>query len=57
MNYVARARAAGYEIETEGSTDALRIVSGKTADGREFNVVANGDDSPTTVQLTAGRGL
>lgn len=55
--YKDKAKAAGYEIETEVSTDALRIVSGKTADGREFNVVANGDDSPTTVQLTAGRGL
>lgn len=55
--YKDQAAKAGYEIDSEVSTGSLRIVSGKTADGREFNVVANGDASPTTVQLTAGRGL
>ncbi|WP_144096125.1 hypothetical protein [Croceicoccus sediminis] len=55
--YKDQAAKAGYDIDSEVSTGSLRIVSGKTADGREFNVVANGDDSPTTVQLTAGRGL
>lgn len=55
--YRQQAEAAGYTVKAEVAGDALHILSGKTTDGREFGLVANGAETPTTIQLTAGRNL
>lgn len=55
--YRKKAEASGYSIESETASGKLIMMSGESADGREFNLSVAQEVSGSTIQLVAGKGL